>query len=116
MTLSRQRVEESAIEKLLGEGIVETDDYEKALALMNKYPESQHFVGARSETVGEAAEKRLDLKFPPSYRTFVLEFGAGNFGAFEVYGADLVDVRVEYTVFRQKEINKRAQVFRVSVR
>ena len=28
----------------------------------------------------------LGLEFPPSYRRFVLDFGAGSFGASEVYG------------------------------
>jgi hypothetical protein len=62
------------------------DEYEKAVHLMNDHPELQGFVGERSETLVQAAEKTLGLKFPPSYRRFVLEFGAGNFGAFEVYG------------------------------
>lgn len=62
------------------------DEYEKAVALMNEHPELQHFVGARSETLVQAAEKALGLKFPSSYRRFVLELGAGSFGSFEVYG------------------------------
>ena len=53
---------------------------------MNNHRELQGFVGERSETLVQAAEKALGLKFPPSYRRFVLEFGAGNFAAFEVYG------------------------------
>lgn len=62
------------------------EDYERAVGFMKKHPELRHFVGARSETLVKAAEEKLDLTFPPSYRRFLLEFGAGSFGASELYG------------------------------
>ena len=68
------------------EAVMGLDDYQRAVALMNKFPDLQYFVGPRSETVVNAAEKALGLNFPPSYRRFVLELGAGSFCAFEVYG------------------------------
>ena len=37
----------------------------------------------------DAAQKRLGVRFPPSYRQFLLELGCGNVSGFEVYG--LVD-------------------------
>jgi antitoxin YobK len=34
----------------------------------------------------EKAETALGGRFPPTYRKFVSQLGAGNFGSFEVYG------------------------------
>lgn len=61
-------------------------EYEKAVSLIDEHPQLSHFVGTRSETLVEAAENRLGLTFPTSFRRFLLELGAGSFGASEVYG------------------------------
>jgi len=61
-------------------------DYEKAKEIMAKYPGKQFFSGPKPESLIQAAERALELKFPPTYRRFLLEYGAGAFGAFEVYG------------------------------
>lgn len=60
--------------------------YEKAVALMQKYPDLQHFIGPRDESLIDLAEKLLDLKLPPTYRRFVEEYGTGAFGSHEFYG------------------------------
>ncbi|HEY1906964.1 MAG TPA: SMI1/KNR4 family protein [Myxococcaceae bacterium] len=55
------------------------------------------FVGARPESLVARAEAALGLRFPPSYREFLLEFGAGDIAGFEVYGVideEFGDVRV----------------------
>jgi hypothetical protein len=65
---------------------VDQDDYEKAVALIRANPNMQHFAGPRSEDVIAAAEKVLGFRLPEPYRQWVREFGAGNFGAAEVYG------------------------------
>lgn len=46
-----------------------------------------HFVGPRDPGLVEAAEAALGLAFPPTYRRFVAELGAGAFGGSEFYGA-----------------------------
>ena len=60
--------------------------YEKAVHMMTRYPEKMNFVGPRPEWLVEAAEAALRLKFPPTYRRYLLEYGAGSFGGEEVYG------------------------------
>ena len=61
-------------------------EYEQAIELMKTYPSMMDFVGPRSERFIEVAEKALDISLPATYRRFLLEFGAGAFGASEIYG------------------------------
>lgn len=62
-------------------------EYSEAVELMNQRREvGPDFVGPRTEALVAAAERALGLRLCTTYRRFVLEFGAGNFGAFEVYG------------------------------
>ncbi len=61
-------------------------DYEAATKIIARYPTKGFFVGPRSISLIETAERALGLKFPPTYRRFLLEYGAGSFGASEVYG------------------------------
>ncbi len=44
------------------------------------------FDGAKPEALVAKAESVLDLRFPPSYRRFLLEMGSGDINGFEVYG------------------------------
>jgi len=44
------------------------------------------FVGRRDNRVVAAAEQALGLAFPPTYRRFITEFGAGAVGGQEFYG------------------------------
>jgi antitoxin YobK len=44
------------------------------------------FVGERGERLVSLAEETLGVSFPPSYRSFVRRFGAGNIAAEEIYG------------------------------
>jgi hypothetical protein len=44
------------------------------------------FVGPRPTWLIEAAEQKLRIRFPPTYRRFLLEFGCGNIGSQEIYG------------------------------
>ncbi len=62
------------------------DDYEIAAAMISEYPDLQHFAGPSPETIVKGAEYRLGVQFPPTYRRFVLEFGAGSFGSAEIFG------------------------------
>jgi len=61
-------------------------DYEEAVKIMAKYPDKQSFVGPRPESLIQAAERALGLGFPPTYRRFLLEYGAGGFGSSEICG------------------------------
>lgn len=61
-------------------------DYEAAVATMARATGLQSFEGPRDEGLVLAAERALGLRLPPTYRRFVREYGAGNFGSFEIYG------------------------------
>lgn len=61
-------------------------DLNRALELINGHPELAEFAGPRDLALLTLAEEVLGGKFPPTYRAFVESLGAGNFGAFEVYG------------------------------
>jgi hypothetical protein len=55
------------------------------------------FVVPTPESLVARAEAALGLRFPPSYRQFLLDLGAGDIGGFEVYGLvddDFDDARV----------------------
>jgi antitoxin YobK len=55
------------------------------------------FAGPKPESLVARAEAALGLRFPPSYRQFLLDLGAGDIGGFEVYGLihdDFEDARV----------------------
>lgn len=59
-------------------------DVDRAIGLARKAGGS--FVGPRPDALIRKAEAALGLAFPPSYRKFICELGAGNIGPFEVYG------------------------------
>jgi hypothetical protein len=61
-------------------------DLETALALIRSRPDLAGFVGERDEALVGRAEAALERPFPPTYRRFIREFGAGGFGSFECYG------------------------------
>lgn len=42
--------------------------------------------GAKSDEIVASAEKALGLKFPPSYKEFLLSFGCGDISGQEFYG------------------------------
>lgn len=63
-----------------------TGDFDKFLALVERYPQLADFVGPRDSDLVEAAEQALGLSFPPAYRRFVSELGAGNMASEEFYG------------------------------
>lgn len=60
--------------------------YDTALEVIEQRPDLNEFIGAREEEVVAAAERALNLKFPPLYRRFLRELGCGNFGSSEIYG------------------------------
>jgi hypothetical protein len=60
-------------------------ELEQALDAMRASGQT-HVKGRRDPALVAAAERALGLTFPPTYRRFVLDMGAGGVGAFEVYG------------------------------
>ena len=44
------------------------------------------FEEAKPETLIAAAERALEIKFPPSYRKFLLTFGCVDINGSEIYG------------------------------
>ena len=61
-------------------------DYEQAVALIDENEDEADFVGARSPALIQRAELAVGLRFPPTYRRFLIEYGAGNIGGTEIYG------------------------------
>lgn len=65
---------------------VSIENYAKAVELMRSHPRLCDFLGPCSEDLVRQAEQKLNLKFPETYRQFLLEYGAGSFGAEQIYG------------------------------
>ncbi len=61
-------------------------DYDRAAARIKDNPDEAMLVGPRSSELVNRAEERLGLRFPPAYRRFLLEFGAGGFAGIDLYG------------------------------
>ena len=60
-------------------------DYEAALVLVEGHLGAADF-HAQPEGRVRRAEQALGIRFPPSYRRFLLELGAGGVGGEEIYG------------------------------
>ncbi len=61
-------------------------ELQEAIAILDAHPSKAHFAGPRAPELVRLAEQALGCTFPADYRSFVKRYGAGNFGAFEVYG------------------------------
>lgn len=60
-------------------------DYEKAIRLIEEAGGGD-FEGTKAELLVSKAEAALGIKFPPSYRRFLLEMGCGDINGLEVFG------------------------------
>ncbi len=87
-------------------------DYEKAKMILMANKSKADFIGPRPEDLIRKAEDVLCVQFPPTYRSFLLENGAGNFGADKFFG--VIDENFEkssipdgvwYTLTERKEVN-----------
>lgn len=63
-----------------------TPDFIAAVEEIDEHPDLAHFAGPMPPESVAAAEKTLGVTFPASYKDFLLRFGAGNYGSFEVFG------------------------------
>jgi antitoxin YobK len=61
-------------------------DFDVAAVSIDQNAQRGFFAGPRDESLIQLAESALGFSLPPTYRAFVLRFGAGNFGAAEFYG------------------------------
>jgi antitoxin YobK len=76
-------------------------DFENAAKMIAEHPELRRFVGPRPDSLILAAERKLGVRFPETYRRFLAEYGAGSFGAEELFGIigdDFEDARIPNTV------------------
>jgi hypothetical protein len=71
--------------KKLGKLRMSYQDLLTAIDLMTK-DGSGHFRGHIEDRLIQKAESLLGLKFPPTYRRFVQEFGCGDILGLEIYG------------------------------
>jgi len=62
------------------------DELRAGLALVDEHSDEAEFAGVRPDVLVEQAEQRLGVTFPPSYRAFVSELGAGDIAGEEFYG------------------------------
>ncbi len=61
-------------------------DVDEALDLIKSYPGRKHFAGVRQPALIEEAVAALGVPFPPSYRRFLENLGAGSIRGREIYG------------------------------
>lgn len=87
-------------------------DYNNAVELIQQNQWLGDFVGNCSENIIKKAEEKLNIVFPQSYRNFLLSFGAGNFGAEEIYGVikenfenSGIPDAIWFTLKQRKEVN-----------
>jgi SMI1-KNR4 cell-wall len=57
-----------------------------AIALISDNPRLADFVGPQPLGRVISAEKALNVRFPPTYREFLLQLGCGGFDSLEFYG------------------------------
>ena len=85
--------------------------YEEAFALVEDHRDQAHFAPAPppGDRV-ERAEQALGIRFPPTYRRFVTELGAGGIGSEDVYGVvndDFEDVRPPGAIGYTRDLRRR---------
>lgn len=82
--------------------------FEEIRALIDSHGDLADFVGPVSEQEVAAAEARLGVRFPPSYRSFLLTYGSGNFDVFEVYGLGVPPIGIPNAVWYTEEHRSRS--------
>ena len=88
------------------------ETYQKAKQIISAQTDIADFVGGRSNDLISMAENELNLKFTGLYLDYLQTFGAGNFGAEEIYGIINDDFEnssvpdgIWYTLTERKEAN-----------
>jgi hypothetical protein len=89
------------------------DDYERAKSIIDEHQEMSDFDGSQPDSLLEKAEQTLGVRFPPTYRRFLAEYGAGGFGASEFYGVfreDFESSGVPDAVWRALKLRREAEL------
>lgn len=88
------------------------ETYQKAKQIIQTDEDRADFIGGRTNELIKLAEEELGVKFTGLYLDYLRTFGAGNFGAQEVYGIihdnfenSSVPDAIWYTLTERKEIN-----------
>ncbi|MCG1027021.1 SMI1/KNR4 family protein [Virgibacillus halodenitrificans] len=88
------------------------ENYQKAKDIIMNEEEISDFVGGQADELISLAQEKLGLTFTGLYYDYLKTFGAGNFGAQEIYGiihADFENSSVPdaiwYTLTERREIN-----------
>lgn len=68
-------------------------DFSDGMRIVDANRSRSFFAGPRDPALIAAAEVAIGGIFPPTYREFVQQLGAGSFGAFEFYG--VIDANFE---------------------
>ncbi|MBP3041550.1 SMI1/KNR4 family protein [Bacillaceae bacterium Marseille-Q3522] len=86
--------------------------YQKAKQIILATEDFADFIGGRTDKLIKLAEEKLGVRFSGFYLDFLKTFGAGNFGAQEIYGIindnfenSSVPNAIWYTLTERKEIN-----------
>jgi hypothetical protein len=89
-------------------------DLDAALGIIDGRREEAFFAGPRDETLIAKAEEALGGAFPPAYRRFVQNLGAGSLGSIEIYGviAEPFDGPVPDVVWITLEERERGSIAR----
>jgi hypothetical protein len=91
---------------------VSVRDYEEALGLIEDFLDEADFESQPADRV-DRAEQALGVRFPPTYRRFLLELGAGGVGSEEIYGLindDFEDSRPPQAVGLTLELRREGQI------
>lgn len=88
------------------------ETYHEAKQIILNGDDIADFVGGRTSELINSAEEKLGLKFTGLYLDYLQTFGAGNFGAQEIYGIISADFEnssvpdaIWYTLTERREIN-----------
>ncbi len=88
------------------------ENYQKAKQIIQSNEDMADFIGGRTNELIKLAEEKLGVKFTGMYLDYLHTFGAGNFGAQEIYGIinddfenSSVPDAIWYTLTERKEIN-----------
>jgi len=85
MVLSERNIGETEPKTLKRSETMSMEDYLAAVELI-KSNGGGDFSGNKSDWLIEKAESALNLKFPPTYRRFLKEFGCGGIAGEDFYG------------------------------
>jgi antitoxin YobK len=88
------------------------ETYQKAKQIIQTNEDMADFIGGRTSELIKLAEEKLGVEFNGLYLDYLQTFGAGNFGAQEIYGIindnfenSSVPDAIWYTLTERKEIN-----------